>query len=183
MKADIFLAMKYERLVMRLDEVCHEIGADIGTVRNRMSAKTFPIPTRKEGEFVIADVRDVGKYLDECREAAERLHQDECSKLRNSRPLPPPISARDKERKVNHAEVGNANNAPTRAGALPLTGYLRQADLVGSRDKAIRGILPFAPATLWRRVAAKTFPAPVKLSARVTAWRVEDIRAWMDSKR
>lgn len=76
MRADIFLAMKYERLVMRLDEVCHEIGAEIGTVRNKMSARTFPIPTRKEGKFVVADVRDVGKYLDDCREEAVRCHQD-----------------------------------------------------------------------------------------------------------
>ncbi|WP_187364207.1 hypothetical protein [Massilia genomosp. 1] len=73
MRADIFLAMKYERLVMRLDEVCHEIGAEIGTVRNKMSAGTFPIPTRKEGKYVIADVRDVGSYLDRCREEATRV--------------------------------------------------------------------------------------------------------------
>lgn len=74
MRADIFLAMKYERLVMRLDEVCHEIGAEIGTVRNKMSAGAFPIPTRKEGKYVIADVRDVGSYLDRCREEAMRAH-------------------------------------------------------------------------------------------------------------
>ncbi|WP_208296839.1 hypothetical protein [Massilia sp. CCM 8734] len=74
MKADIFLAMKYERLVMRLDEVCHEIGAEIGTVRNKMSAGTFPIPTRKEGKYVVADVRDVGSYLDRCREDAVQTH-------------------------------------------------------------------------------------------------------------
>ena len=71
MRADIFLAMKYERLIMRLDEVCHEIGAEIGTVRNKMSAKTFPIPTRKEGKFVVADVRDVGKYLDDQRDGVK----------------------------------------------------------------------------------------------------------------
>jgi hypothetical protein len=76
MKADIFLAMKYERLIMRLDEVCFEIGAEIGTVRNRMSAGTFGIPTRKEGKFVVADVRDVGKYLDDCRDEAIRQHHE-----------------------------------------------------------------------------------------------------------
>ncbi|WP_187367147.1 hypothetical protein [Massilia mucilaginosa] len=74
MKADIFLAMKYERLVMRLDEVCHEIGAEIGTVRSQMSAGTFPIPTRNEGNLVVADVRDVGSYLDRCREEAAQSH-------------------------------------------------------------------------------------------------------------
>ncbi len=65
MKAAIYLALKYDRMVMRLDEICHEIGAEVGTARNRMSAKTFPIPTRKEGKYIIADVRDVGKYLDD----------------------------------------------------------------------------------------------------------------------
>jgi|SRR5471030_961813 len=29
--------------------------------------KAFPIPTRKSGKHIIADVRDVGKYLDDCR--------------------------------------------------------------------------------------------------------------------
>lgn len=74
MKADIFLAMKYERLVMRLEQVCHEIGAEIETVRSQMSAGTFPIPTRNEGDLVVADVRDVGRYLDQCREEARRAH-------------------------------------------------------------------------------------------------------------
>ena len=76
MKADIFLAMKYERLVMRLVEVCHEIGIEASTARNKLSAGTFPIPTRKQGKFVIADVRDVGKYLDDCRDEAIRQHQE-----------------------------------------------------------------------------------------------------------
>jgi predicted DNA-binding transcriptional regulator AlpA len=26
----------------------------------------------------------------------------------------------------------------------------------------------------------KTFPAPIKLSERVTAWRLEEIHAWID---
>ena len=40
-------------------------------------------------------------------------------------------------------------------------------------------VLPFSAATLWRKVKAGTFPAPVKLSERVTAWRVEDVREWL----
>lgn len=58
-------------------------------------------------------------------------------------------------------------------GQLPETGYIRQAQL-------IPGIIPFSSATLWRKVKAGTFPAPVKLSERVTAWNVESIRAWME---
>ncbi|MCS0589330.1 helix-turn-helix transcriptional regulator [Massilia norwichensis] len=61
------------------------------------------------------------------------------------------------------------------------TGYVRQSQLVGK--KGAPGIIPFSPATLWRKVAAGQFPAPVKLSAGVTAWRVEDVRAWLDTPR
>ncbi len=60
-------------------------------------------------------------------------------------------------------------------GELPATGYVRQAQLIPD-------IVPFSSATLWRNVKGGTFPAPVKLSDRVTAWRVEDIRAWMQSR-
>jgi predicted DNA-binding transcriptional regulator AlpA len=58
---------------------------------------------------------------------------------------------------------------------LPATGYVRQSQLLG-------GILPLSSPTLWRMVKAGDFPAPVKLSPRVTAWRVEDIRSWMQSR-
>ncbi len=55
---------------------------------------------------------------------------------------------------------------------LPAVGYVRQSQLIPT-------IVPFSSATLWRRVNSGDFPRPVKLSERVTAWRVEDIRAWM----
>src|SRR4051794_26453625 len=58
---------------------------------------------------------------------------------------------------------------------LPATGFIRQAQLLG-------GTLPFSASTLWRKVRAGEFPAPVKLSAGVTAWKVEDVRAWMDGR-
>lgn len=60
-------------------------------------------------------------------------------------------------------------------GQLPEVGFIRQADLIPA-------IVPFSAATLWRRVKSGEFPAPVKLSARVTAWRREDIRVWMQSR-
>jgi len=58
---------------------------------------------------------------------------------------------------------------------LPTTGYIRQAQLLA-------GVVPFSASTLWRRVRDHSFPAPVKLSAGVTAWRVEDVRAWMENQ-
>lgn len=64
---------------------------------------------------------------------------------------------------------------PSRFGELPATGYVREFHL-------IPGALPFSTATLWRKVKAGTFPKPVKLSARVTAWRVEEVRDWLDAQ-
>lgn len=61
--------------------------------------------------------------------------------------------------------------------ALPETGFVRINQLVGK--KGMPAILPFSAATLWRMVAAGKFPAPVKLSAGVTAWRVEEVRGWI----
>jgi predicted DNA-binding transcriptional regulator AlpA len=57
-------------------------------------------------------------------------------------------------------------------GRLPETGYIRQSQLIPF-------IVPFSGPTLWRKVKAGTFPNPVKLSSRVTAWKVEEVRAWL----
>ncbi|NMM13577.1 MAG: AlpA family phage regulatory protein [Rhodoferax sp.] len=67
--------------------------------------------------------------------------------------------------------------------ALPDSAFIREAQLVQSPKRpGIPAPLPFSAPTLWRNVKAGTFPAPLKLSQRVTAWRVGDIRAWMASQ-
>lgn len=58
--------------------------------------------------------------------------------------------------------------------SLPETGFLRQPQVLT--------LVPISKATLWRRVTAGTFPAPLKLSARVTVWRVEDVRRWIQEQ-
>lgn len=55
----------------------------------------------------------------------------------------------------------NTFNSP-RSMTLPSTGYIRQRQQLAS-------VQPFSAANLWRKVKAQTFPAPVKLSAGVTA--------------
>ncbi|MDE1714523.1 AlpA family phage regulatory protein (plasmid) [Chromobacterium amazonense] len=65
---------------------------------------------------------------------------------------------------------------------LPQTGYVRLHLLVGEAKSGTPGVLPFSASTLWRRVRAGTFPAPIKLSDRVTAWKAEDVREWLDSQ-
>lgn len=64
-----------------------------------------------------------------------------------------------------------ALHVPQRAPALPETGFLRQPQVLA--------FVPISKSTLWRRVQARTFPEPVKLSARITVWRAEDIRRWI----
>ena len=59
----------------------------------------------------------------------------------------------------------------TRPAELPETGFIRLPQLVK--------LIPFSPATVWRKVKAEQFPQPVKLSVNITAWKAEDVRAWI----
>lgn len=40
--------------------------------------------------------------------------------------------------------------------------------------------LPISKASIWRKVKQGTFPAPVKLSVGITAWRTADIEIWLN---
>ena len=62
----------------------------------------------------------------------------------------------------------NSNQNPV---TLPSTGFIRLSDLVK--------FIPFGKATVYRKVKAGKFPKPKKLSERITAWAVEDIREWI----
>ena len=59
---------------------------------------------------------------------------------------------------------------------LPETQYIRQSQLIPF-------IVPFSSATLWRKVSEGTFPKPEKLSERITAWKTDDIKQWLDSRK
>jgi predicted DNA-binding transcriptional regulator AlpA len=54
--------------------------------------------------------------------------------------------------------------------------FLREAQLVPH-------MIPVSPATLWRWVREGIFPKPVRLSSRVTAWRIEDVEGWIKSRK
>lgn len=64
---------------------------------------------------------------------------------------------------------------------LPATGYVREKQLLGRPGRP--GPLPFSHATLWRLVRERQFPAPVKLSVGITAFCVEEVRAWMEARK
>jgi len=69
-KAYLYLYDKYEKLTLTLPEVCQELSLAVGTAHNMISMKKFPIPTRKVGRNLIADIRDLGEYFDRERQQA-----------------------------------------------------------------------------------------------------------------
>jgi predicted DNA-binding transcriptional regulator AlpA len=70
---------------------------------------------------------------------------------------------------------------------LPETGYLRLPQIVGKpatkTAPAIPAIFPVCRSTWWAGVKSGRYPQPVKLGTRITAWRVEDIRALIEQGR
>jgi prophage regulatory protein len=60
-------------------------------------------------------------------------------------------------------------------GALPETGFVRLPSII-----APQGPIPVSKSTWWEGVRSGRYPRPVKLGPRITAWRVEDIRALIE---
>ncbi|MDH1903596.1 AlpA family phage regulatory protein [Comamonas aquatica] len=66
---------------------------------------------------------------------------------------------------------------------LPNSALVRITDLVRSpKNKHKVAPLPISAATVWRKVANGTFPAPMKFGARIACWKVEAIRTWLDAQ-
>lgn len=79
---------------------------------------------------------------------------------------------------VQHASVQASLFDALSDGAL-----VRQYQLVSSvYHPGTPVLLPFSAPTLWRMIKRGTFPQPIKLSSRVTCWRVGQIRAWLASQ-
>jgi prophage regulatory protein len=66
---------------------------------------------------------------------------------------------------------------------LPETGFLRLPQIIGDprAEPPIPPIVPVKKSSWWAGCKSGRYPAPVKLSPRVTVWRVEDIRAFLAS--
>lgn len=58
---------------------------------------------------------------------------------------------------------------------LPATGFVRKKQLIPH-------IIPIGSTTLDRWVKDGRFPRGTRITARVTAWRAEDIRDWLDAQ-
>lgn len=66
---------------------------------------------------------------------------------------------------------------------LPETGFLRLPQIIGDpkAKPPIPPIIPVKKSCWWQGVRDGRFPQPVKLGPRVTAWRVEDIRRFIET--
>ncbi|MBB6243080.1 putative DNA-binding transcriptional regulator AlpA [Rhodanobacter sp. MP1X3] len=70
---------------------------------------------------------------------------------------------------------------------LPETGFLRIWQIVGraatKTAPAIPPIYPVSKSHFWAGVRSGRYPKPVHLGERITAWKVEDIRALIEQGR
>jgi predicted DNA-binding transcriptional regulator AlpA len=55
---------------------------------------------------------------------------------------------------------------------LPETGYVRLPSVLQ--------VFPVSRSTWWEGVRLKRFPQPVKLGPRITAWKVEEIKEFLE---
>jgi len=68
---------------------------------------------------------------------------------------------------------------------LPETGFLRLSQIIGNpkANPPIPPIIPVGKSTWWAGVKSGRYPKSVKtLGARITVWKVEDIRQLIDAQ-
>jgi prophage regulatory protein len=58
--------------------------------------------------------------------------------------------------------------------------YIRIGDLAST--PAREGRIPVSAPTIWRWSKAGKFPQPVRLGPQVTAWLLQDVEAWEQSR-
>jgi prophage regulatory protein len=66
------------------------------------------------------------------------------------------------------------NTIESHLNTLPESGLIRMAQLVK--------VLPISKNTIWRLSKLGKFPKPVKLTENTTAWKCQDVHAWLASK-
>lgn len=85
-----------------------------------------------------------------------------------------PCHSSSSSARLANTRLTSANCANNRASFLPGIGFLRGSQVLR--------LIPISKSKLWRHAHARTFPQPVKLSQRVTAWRAEDVRRWIEQQ-
>lgn len=67
----MFLAEKYGRMTMKLDEIAEQIGIASSTIKNRRSKGGEFAWLKADGRELYGDVADVAAYLEQRRTAGE----------------------------------------------------------------------------------------------------------------
>lgn len=77
----------------------------------------------------------------------------------------------------NSCDQTDELSAESRANfdSLPDDAFIRLKDLIDFQ------VIPFSATTIWRKVRARTFPVPEKVSSNIVAWRCRNIREWLSS--
>lgn len=60
----------------------------------------------------------------------------------------------------------------------------RESDLgsvVFMREKDVLKLVPFGRCSLWKFSKDGTFPAPIKISSGISAWREKDVLEWLET--
>jgi predicted DNA-binding transcriptional regulator AlpA len=66
---------------------------------------------------------------------------------------------------------------------LPSTGFLRIKQIIGDpkADPPVPALIPVCKSTWWNGIREGLYPPPTRaLGKRITAWKVEDIRALLE---
>lgn len=64
---------------------------------------------------------------------------------------------------------------------LPETGFLRLRQIIGDKKAGIPALIPVGRTSWFNGVKDGRYPAGVKMSSRMTVWRVEEIKALIAS--
>lgn len=86
----------------------------------------------------------------------------------------PLLLLQEEDSKMKSIPMENEQRAAV--SALPQFGLLRLWQILGDKRRGSPPIIPVSKSTWWAGVKSGKYPQPVKLSARCTCWRVEDIR-------
>jgi prophage regulatory protein len=80
-----------------------------------------------------------------------------------------------------NTDTASRNRTPVAPG-MPETGFLRLSQIIGDHARDLPPLIPVGRSTWWHGVKSGKYPQPVKLGPRTTAWKVEDIRAFIEKK-
>lgn len=66
---------------------------------------------------------------------------------------------------------------------LPETGFVRLSNIIGDpkANPPIPAIIPVSKSTWWAGIKSGIYPPGLKIGPRITVWRIEDIRAFIEN--